>query len=232
MKNPQEKTILKHLMTEEELIVRCQQIEGMSFSELAILLNLELPIDPLKRKGWLGTAVELALGTTAGTKPLPDFDNLGIELKTIPINLARKPIESTFITSISLLTIHQETWLTSQCFAKLKKVLWLPIEGDKNIPFTERRIGRGFLWSPSKEDARYLQEDWQELTFMIGAGQLEKIDATYGKYLQVRPKAANAKSLCYGFDEAGNKIPTLPRGFYLRTLFTAKIMDELFTFAT
>jgi len=45
------------------------------------------------------------------------------------------------------------------------------------------------------------------------------INATIGP-----SKAANGKCLCYGFDSEGNKIQTLPRGFYLRSNFTKQII--------
>ncbi|KTC86813.1 DNA mismatch repair endonuclease MutH [Legionella brunensis] len=215
----------KQLKNESELLERCAIIEGLSFLQLAALLQINIP-ENSKRKGWTGLAIELALGTTAGTKSLPDFSDLGIELKTLPLNNHGKSAESTFVTSIPLLTIHQQQWLTSQCYAKLKRVLWIPIEGAREIPFEQRRIGRGFLWSPSEADERILANDWQELVFMISSGRLEEINAKFGQYLQVRPKAANAKSLCYGFDEEGNKVLTLPRGFYLRSNFTTQIMHS------
>ncbi|WED44292.1 DNA mismatch repair endonuclease MutH [Legionella cardiaca] len=216
----------KPLKNESELLERCNIIEGLSFLQLANLLQISIPQENLKRKGWTGLAIELALGTTAGTKSIPDFVHLGIELKTLPLNNSGAPSESTFVTSIPLLTIHQQQWLTSQCYAKLKRVLWIPIEGAREIPFEQRRIGRGFLWSPDKVDESILANDWQELTFMLSSGRLEEVNATIGRYLQVRPKAANAKSLCYGFDEEGNKILTLPRGFYLRSCFTKKILES------
>ncbi|MCC5015013.1 MULTISPECIES: DNA mismatch repair endonuclease MutH [unclassified Legionella] len=209
---------------EAELLARCQLIEGLSFAQLANLLQISIPREQNKRKGWAGLAIELALGTTAGTKPVPDFTQLGIELKTVPLNAQGKPAESTFVTSIPLLTLHQQDWLSSQCYAKLKRVLWLPIEGDKTIPFEQRRIGRGFLWSPNQAEEAILANDWRELSLMISTGQLDEINGRIGQYLQVRPKAANAKSLCYGFDNEGNKILTLPRGFYLRSLFTEHII--------
>ncbi len=210
---------------ESELLERCRLIEGLSFSQLAFLLRIHIPLEPLKRKGWTGLAIEKALGSTAGTKPIPDFNKLGIELKTLPLNAKGKPAESTFITSIPLLTINQQHWTDSQCFAKLKRILWLPIEGDRNIPFEQRRIGRGFLWSPSKDEERILQEDWDELVFLIISGRLSEISAKQGCYLQIRPKAANARSLSLGFDEEGNKIFTLPRGFYLRSSFTSQLLE-------
>ncbi|MBA2652222.1 MAG: DNA mismatch repair endonuclease MutH [Tatlockia sp.] len=212
------------LKSEDELLERCRSIEGLSFLQLASLLQLTIPAENQRRKGWTGLAIELALGTTAGNKAIPDFANLGIELKTLPLNEHLKPAESTFVTSIPLLTIHHENWLSSQCYAKLKRVLWLPIEGDSEIPFGQRRIGRGFLWSANQSEAAILAQDWNELTAMIATGQLDEVNASIGQYLQIRPKAANAKSLCYGFDSEGNKILTLPRGFYLRASFTDQIV--------
>jgi DNA mismatch repair protein MutH len=210
--------------SEAELLARCREIEGLSFSALAARLSLSVPTDALKRKGWVGGVIERALGTTAGNAAKPDFHHLGIELKTLPIGAQGKPLESTFVTSINLLTIHEEVWETSQCYSKLKRVLWLPVEADKHISFPHRRIGRGFLWSADVDDERILAKDWCDLSFMLGRGKLADVDARMGTYLQVRPKAANARSVCYGFDEAGKKVLTLPRGFYLRPSFTAKIM--------
>ncbi len=213
--------------SEAELIERCQAIEGLSFAQLAAKLDLHIPEHPPQRKGWAGQAIELALGANAGSRSEPDFLNLGIELKTLPINHLGKPAESTFVTTIPLLTVHKQVWETSPCFSKLRRVLWLSIEGDKAIPFLHRRIGRGWLWSPSAEEEAVLANDWHELTLMIGTGMLAEIDATMGQYLQVRPKGANAKSLCYGFDEVGNKMLTLPRGFYLRSSFTQNIKPSV-----
>jgi DNA mismatch repair protein MutH len=155
---------------------------------------------------------------------MPDFQHLGIELKTLPIAKSGKPTESTFITSIPLLTIHQQSWHSSSCYAKLKCVLWIPIEGDTDIPYAQRRIGRGFIWSPTETQESVLAADWEYLSLQISTGQLETLDATAGEYLQIRPKAANGKSLCYGYDSEGNKVQTLPRGFYLRSSFTTTLI--------
>lgn len=211
---------------ELELLERCQIIAGLSFSQLANKLGIFIPQNHLSRKGWLGMAVELALGAHSSNQALPDFWQLGVELKTLPLNKLGKSKESTFITSIPLLSLHEQEWLTSQCYAKLRRILWIPIEGDNGIPFEQRRIGSGFIWSPTHEQTLILQNDWQELTFLISSGQLNQVDSRQGQFLQVRPKASNAKSLCHAFDEEGNKVLTLPRGFYLRSLFTSEILYQ------
>jgi len=210
--------------TEDELYSRCLQIEGLSFAQLSISLGVSIPENPQHRKGWLGQALECSLGTDANNKSCPDFQMLGVELKTLPIGLAGKPTESTFITSIPLLTIHQQQWLTSQCYSKLKRVLWVPIEGDISIPYTHRRIGRGFFWSPNSEQETILRADWNYLTSQISTGYLELLNASAGEYLQIRPKAANGKSLCDAYDARGNRVKTLPRGFYLRSRFTERVI--------
>lgn len=210
--------------SERDLLRRCLFIEGFTFSELALFTAFPIPQDANRRKGWTGMAIERALGASAGNASLPDFCTLGIELKTIPLKSVGKPSESTFVTSIPLLTIHQQKWHFSQCYQKLKHVLWVPVEGDIQIPFEQRRIGQACLWQPNAAEEKILKEDWLELTSLIATGKLETIDASMGEYLQVRPKGANAKSLCYGYDAQGNRILTLPRGFYLRTRFTATIL--------
>lgn len=210
---------------ENALRARCAAIEGLSFAQLAHITQSVIPLEPAKRKGWAGHAIEIALGTNAGSQSLPDFVHLGIELKTIPFKHNGKPAESTFVTSIPLLTIHQQQWHQSQCYQKLKRVLWVPVEGDIKINFAERRIGRAILWSPSESEENILKRDWLELSTMIGTGRLEDINASQGDYLQVRPKGANARSLCYGFNREGDKILTLPRGFYLRSRFTETLFD-------
>jgi DNA mismatch repair protein MutH len=213
--------------SEQALISRFQSIEGLSFAQLSLRLGIVIPDNPNHRKGWIGQAIELALGADAGNKSLPDFQSLGIELKTLPMSASGKPAESTFVTSIPLLTIHKQSWRTSQCYAKLKRLLWIPIEGDTTIPYPHRRIGRGFIWSPNAQQELVLSEDWNYLTLQISTGQLESLDARAGTYLQVRPKAADGKSLCFGYDSEGNKIQTLPRGFYLRSSFTQLLLNDL-----
>jgi DNA mismatch repair protein MutH len=109
---------------------------------------------------------------------------------------------------------------------KISRVMWLPIEADPDITLAERRIGSAILWSPDKEQEAALRRDWEELMDMIATGELEQITAHQGKYLQVRPKAANTKTLTKGIDSEGKEILTLPRGFYLRTKLTNQILHH------
>lgn len=210
--------------SEQELLDRAQNIAGLTLYQLATQHELVVPLHLMRHKGWVGQLIELSLGANAGNLSIPDFYQLGIELKTIPVNLQGKPLESTFVCMIALLNAST-TWMTSEVKAKLSRVLWVPIEVDKNLPLAKRKIGMPRLWSPTKEQEQILRTDWEELTDMIYLGQLEKVHARLGTYLQIRPKAANSRSLCYGINEEGDKILTLPRGFYLRSSFTSQILQ-------
>lgn len=210
-------------ISETELLNRCQSISGWTFFQLAQHLNLVIPNHPLQRKGWLGQAVEYYLGANAGNHSLPDFTHLDIELKTIPLNHKLQPIESTYITRVPLQTEQHKQFEESDCYHKLKKILWIPIEGDPKISYACRRIGQYKLWSPSEADLKIIKQDWQHFSLLIETGRWSEIDATMGEYLQIRPKAAHSKILCDAYDTEGKTVKTMPRGFYLRAKFTKKI---------
>lgn len=211
--------------TEQVLLERAHQLSGKPFEHVAAELGVTVPKDFKRDKGWVGQLLERALGADAGCAPAPDFTRIGVELKTLPLDQNHQPKETTFVCTIDLLNIHKERWETGLVRKKLAKVLWVPIQADPTIPIAERCIGAPLLWQPSLEQEQALKSDWEELTNMIALGELENITARHGTYLQIRPKGASGKSLCWGFNEAGEKVQTLPRGFYLRTAFTKVILE-------
>lgn len=211
--------------TESKLCEYADAIAGLRLADLAACFNVSVPHNLKRDKGWVGQLLEMALGASAASRPEPDFVELGIELKSLPLNKAHKPSESTFISTIPLLEVAHLTWKTSYVYKKLARVLWVPVEADPAIPLPDRKIGTPLLWSSTPEQEEVLARDWQELTDMIGMGKLEEINARHGEYLQVRPKGADSKALCWGIGSNGERILTLPRGFYLRALFTAQILQ-------
>ncbi len=215
--------------TEAELLQRALDIAGLSFLELAEDANMIVPPDLKRDKGWVGQLLEWHLGATAGSKPQQDFLDLGIELKSIPISYTGKPLETTFVCVAPLVGVHGLTWQTSHVRQKLSKVLWIPIEGEREIPLADRKVGSPILWSPNKEEQDQLQLDWEELMEMIVLGQVEQITARHGEVLQLRPKAANSRVFTQAYGATGKPIKTTPRGFYLRTQFTHKILKRHFS---
>lgn len=108
----------------------------------------------------------------------------------------------------------------------MAKILWVPIEIQPHQTLSAQRIGSGFLWRPSPSITNQLQQDWEELIELITLGQFEKLSAHPGRYLQIRPKAANAKTFIRVINQQGQTISIIPKGFYLRTLLTQQILKE------
>ncbi|WP_341508903.1 DNA mismatch repair endonuclease MutH [Photobacterium damselae subsp. damselae] len=215
-------------LSENELLQRAQELAGLTLGELAYQAGIVVPPDLRRDKGWGGQLLEWHLGASAGSKPVPDFAELGIELKTIPIGYNGKPLETTFVCVAPLIGVQGLSWQQSHIRHKLARVLWIPVEGERDLPLADRHVGSPLIWSPSAQEEAQLQQDWEELMDMIVLGQVEQITARHGEVLQLRPKAANSKALTEAYGANGQPIKTLPRGFYLKTNFTAAILERYF----
>ena len=212
--------------SESELIARAEGYAGLTIEQLACKTGMRRPQNLNSHKGWVGELLEIALGADASSRPVPDFEHLGIELKTIPLDQNGLPRESTHVCTVQMKDLAGQHWKNSTVYGKLKRVLWIPIEASSSIPLSERRIGRPIIWSPSANQEEILREDWEEQVELIATGRLDELDARMGTYLQIRPKAANARSLAPAADADGAPTRTLPRGFYLRPTFTRLILVQ------
>lgn len=212
--------------TIEELLTRTRAIAGRTLGELAQQQATPIPSAFHQAKGWTGQLLEHILGADASSLAEPDFRSLGVELKTLPILANGQPKESTYVCTVPLQSTGDSSWLHSWVRRKLQCVLWLPVQAEPDIPVPQRRVGSALLWQPSPRQQRILQQDFEEHMDLILLGRIDEISAHQGTYLQVRPKAADHTALRLTTDSEGNHVKTLPRGFYLRSQFTAEILAE------
>jgi DNA mismatch repair protein MutH len=208
---------------EAELLARARELAGRTIGELAACFEVSLPSHGVRAKGLIGGLLERALGATAGSRSTPDFPELRVELKTLPLDRAGRPRESTFVCGAQLRELADTPWEASAVRAKLARVLFVPIEAGAQLALGARRIGAARLWSPSAAQGAALRADWEEIAGVIGRGDVEQLTGHLGHLLQIRPKAANSRVLGRARDEHGAPLRTLPRGFYLRASFTATI---------
>lgn len=215
---------------EAELLHRARRLAGRRLGELARERQGVLPDDLARQKGRVGMVIERLLGADAGVAPCPDFLELGIELKTVPIDASGKIKETTFVCTASIAHMQQETWRTSRVRKKLACVLWVPVESAPNLPLAERRVGAALLWRPDEEEEALLRQDWEDLSDVLCRGFADSITARRGHVLQVRPKARHARVrqtlVPVGAVCAEDSIQSLPRGFYLRRCFTERILHR------
>jgi DNA mismatch repair protein MutH len=208
--------------SEAELLSRARRIAGRPLEALAGELARDIPADLTRAKGWVGNLIEDALGADASTRAEPDFTTLGVELKTIPIDERGDPRESTYVCTAALTSPGE--WRDSAVRKKLARVLWIPVEASVSIPLPARKVGSPLLWSPTPEEEEALRTDWEELAQLIASGWVESITGERGRWLQIRPKAADSRERTWGADDEGDPIQTLPRGWYLRRDFTRSLL--------
>jgi len=202
---------------------RADGLAGRRLGDIARELKVAVPDHATRAKGWTGTLLETALGATAASLPEPDFQSIGVELKTVPLRPDGRPRESTFICTLSPPGGEPPVWEFSSVRSKLARVLFVPVIYESGAGFAHRIIGTPLIWSPSAEEESALRADWEELMDLACTGRLESITARHGTHLQIRPKAANAAARRRGVGEDGAPAETLPRGFYLRATFTDAI---------
>ena len=212
--------------SETELLSRARALVGLSLAELAARQQVDVPEEARRAKGFAGQLLELALGADAGSLPMPDFTGLGVELKTVPLRDDGAPAESTYLCVAQLNDPQDRRWEDSLVYRKLRRVLWVPIEASKGRLPGARRLGWPTLWSPSPDEDAQLRCDWEEISLLIATGRLEEVDARMGSVLQLRPKAANGRSLTQAPAADGVPGMTLPRGYYLRPTFTAALLQR------
>jgi DNA mismatch repair protein MutH len=212
--------------SEDELLARATEMAGEPLAALAQGQGVSVPNESRRAKGWAGQLIEAYLGATAGSRSEPDFQLIGVELKSIPVSVQGEPRESTYVCTVPLIGEAARDWRESNVHRKLARVLWVPVISDADTAPGDRVLGWPLLWSPSAEEEAALEADWQELMDMVCLGELEHISAHHGTCLQIRPKAADSRARRWGIGESGEHVRTLPRGFYLRPSFTRAILEK------
>ncbi|NQY51670.1 MAG: DNA mismatch repair endonuclease MutH [Piscirickettsiaceae bacterium] len=212
--------------TEAELLNRCEIMAGQTLGQIAFKLSMTVPEDLRLHKGWVGHLCENYLGANAGDRAEPDFLDIGVELKTLPVDAHEKPKESTYVCTMPIRQIDAYSWQNSWVKRKLSRVLWVPVEAARDIPLAERYVDNFWIWRPSFAEECSLQRDWEELMDRIVLGEQAEITSQEGEYLHIRPKAANSLVLVRGMSNGHTSAFIIPKGFYLRTSFTGPLLHQ------
>lgn len=209
-----------------ELEARARALTGRTLDDLAAEHALAFAgRTGARTKGKTGQLIERILGASGGSAAVHDFPELGVELKTIPVSGALRPRESTYVCTIALAEADRAEWETSWVRAKMSHVLWVPIVmGEVEEP---ARVGEPRFWRPTEEQLGILAADFEEIMGAIALGGVEQLTARTGRWLQVRPKGASAEDRTWSVGAEESWVTTMPRGFYLRTVLTGALLEDL-----
>jgi DNA mismatch repair protein MutH len=210
----------------DALLAHAHALVGVELGELADGLGVAVPHGRVRTKGWSGQIIEQELGVATGGARGPDFEALGIELKTVPVGADLTPVESTAVCQIDPVAIAAESWETSYVRRKLARVLFVALEVPARARSVgERRVAAVRLWTPSAGEERLLRADFELFVRdFFRRGRAAELTGHLGAVLQVRPKGRNAADRRAGYDSAGRPTLVGKSGFYLRPAFVAGVL--------
>ncbi|HVR63765.1 MAG TPA: MutH/Sau3AI family endonuclease [Polyangia bacterium] len=213
----------------QSLLAHARALVGVELGDLADQLGLPVPVGAVQTKGWSGQIIERELGVESGGVRGPDFAALGVELKTVPVDVERVPQESTAVCHIDPIAIAGDSWETSYVREKLRRVLFVALEVPPgSVSVGERRVVAAGLWSPGPAEEEILRNDFMLFVrAYFRRGRADEITGHLGTALQVRPKGRNAADMRDGYDAAGRPTRVGKSGFYLRPSFVAAILRRL-----
>ena len=209
----------------EALLRHARALVGTSLAEIADGLGMPVPIGAVTTKGWSGQIIERELGA-GSTVHGPDFAELGIELKTVPVRADLFPLESTAVCHIDPVAIAGESWMTSYARKKLSQVLFVALEISQGTTSVgERQVSAVKLWSPTPAEEDLLRADFELFVRdYFRRGRAAEITGHLGQVLQVRPKARSSSERRAAFGPDGKSTSIGRSGFYLRPAFVCGIL--------
>ena len=154
--------------TKQEVLIRGQEAVGKTLGE----------IDKTGRiatgKGAIGTVVEESwFGYKPNSKPAPDFEEAGVELKVTPYRRTPRGIQAKERLVCDMLNYEEEygkTFATSAFWTKCACMLLMSYEHKDGVPKVDFTIDKAVLFQFPDEDLEVIRNDWKILMDKIKAG--------------------------------------------------------------
>jgi DNA mismatch repair protein MutH len=214
-------------LDEKSILAFAKRLEGKTLDE-AVKLEKPLEGSPAVRKGKVGLIYEAYFGLPPSNESEPDFPEVGIELKVVPLvkgadgRLRIK--ERTAVSMINYMRIVKETWETASVRKKLRRILFIFFEvrpGKSEAAYLTKSV---FLWSPSHIDERFFDFDWTGTKKKVEQGKAHEISEADSVYLgAVRKGAGKGKDLQ---PQPFSGIQAPSRAFALKQCFTRMLFER------
>lgn len=182
--------------TEEELLNKAKEAEGLTFEEIDATGRIENG----KAKGQLGQIIEESFfGYEINSKNEADFSDLGIELKVTPIKKNKNgTLSAKERLVLNIINYHNEVqtaFETSSFWLKNREVLMIFYEWIANISRGDYKVAKSYLHKYPEEDLEIIKQDWQTIVEKIRAGLAHELSEADTNYLAACTKGANKSSL-------------------------------------
>ncbi len=206
----------------ELFIKKLHEYQGVTLKDFARRFRIKVP----RGKSAAATIVKKAIGFKNVGAPIKELDQLGIEVKVIPVRTKDlQPYEAVSFPAFVMNELVMEKWEEAELMEDLDSILFIPLlrwhrKTDKSLS----TIGKAFIWSPSEEEWNIIEREWGQYRREIQQGKartgLTKAPAT--QIIHVRPHAQNKDDV--DIDPFGNKV--VKQSFWLNKTFIAKLVQE------
>ncbi|QJC33869.1 hypothetical protein GJT93_02055 [Enterobacteriaceae endosymbiont of Donacia provostii] len=209
------------------LLLRAQSISGYQIINIIKWLNYPINNNSIKDKGIIGKIIEYYLiGKKPENKLNQDIPYLGIEIKTLTMNLKNKILNDCFICSFPLLIKKKLFFYKKKLNNKISKILWIPIiVPNIKTPLLQRYIGNPVFWIPSTKDKIKINNDLNNLIQLLILGRIEKLNYYSGHVLLIKDKSKKKQST-KTINKNGKFLYVSPKAFYIKKKFLNKLFNS------
>lgn len=184
----------KRYKSKEELLEKAKACIGIPFREIEQNPVYKNP----KNKGGIGNMIqECWFGRPANSRPEPDFEEVGVELKVTPFlynkNKKATAKERLVLNIINYMEEYKTTFETSHFWMKNKSLLLMHYEYIKNVSKDDYKIVSAILFEYPKEDLIIIKQDWEKIIQKIKDGKAHELSEGDTLYLGACRKGAGGK---------------------------------------
>jgi DNA mismatch repair protein MutH len=211
----------------ETLLEKAESLKGVTIS------NLLKEKDFDKGKGAIGNIIEReGFGIANNNDARPDFEELGIELKVLPLKKNAKGDysvkERTKVCSINYKELINENWEKSHARYKLDKILFIFYHYDKEDNYNSEILDY-LLFHLESSDEPLIKSDWERTKGLVEEGKAHLLSESQNLVLAASRSGAGKLEEKYWPDQP-NQIfskKARQRAFSLKPSFTKVLWSEL-----
>lgn len=215
--------------SEQELTNHALKLHGKSLFEIYGATSKK----KFKGKGGFGNKVEkIHYGIENNNRPFPDIENLGIEIKTNPLEINRNgivPGERISLSMINFDEIISENFESSSFIRKNKKILFNMFLRLENQFDYERKFLLIDLFKLKGNDLEVIKKDWHYIKKMASSLKANNIHEGDTNYLGAVTKGGKNQKLipyCNGKASAKRRAYSLKPAFIRNLLSNYELVNE------
>lgn len=216
--------------TVSELIEKTQMIIGEKIGKY----DVDNLLSSNSAKGNIGNIIEVGFyGIGINVKQVPDFENLGIELKVTGYkwthqNRLVSAKERLVLSMINYFEDIKSDFYDSNLYHKIDKILFLLYEFRYDIPPSDFSISRYFLYefqNIDEKDREIIIDDWNSIISKIKEGKAHEISEGDTFYLGACTKSSDSSKLTR---QPFSDYMAKPRAYSLKTSYMTNLLRNNF----